>query len=171
MRLMLSAVVAASLLGSHLAAAAESCARPAERTAFDVAGLKTQLMVTALTCHADEKYNTFITRFRPDLQSSEKALNAYFQRTFGRRGQSQHDDYVTQLANSQSQTGLKKGSNFCDETISLFDEVAALRTASELPDFASGHTLVQPVNYSTCTTPDRPVRVIRASSTTRHHRK
>ena len=168
MRILMSAVVAASLFGSHLAAAAESCARPAERTAFDVAGLKSQLMVTALTCSADEKYNSFVARFRPTLINAEKDLNAYFSRTFGRRGQSQHDDYVTQLANSQSQTGLKQGNSFCNQSVGIFDEVAALRSPAELPDFASGKTLVQPVNYESC---GGVSRVTRAVASTTHRRR
>lgn len=150
MRILMSAVVAASLLGSHVAAAATSCAGPAERTAFDIAGLKSQMMVTALTCAENEKYNAFITRFRPDLASNEKVLNGYFSRTFGRSAQKQHDDYITQLANEQSQTGLKQGTLFCMQSVGLFDEASALRNGGELPDFASGKTLVQPISMTSC---------------------
>ena len=150
MRILMSAVVAASLLGSQVAAAASSCAGQAERTAFDVAGLKSQLMVTALTCNEGSRYNAFVSRFRPDLAGNEKVLDSYFSRTFGRSGQKQHDDYITQLANEQSQTGLKQGTAFCSESVELFDEIAALRNGSELPDFASGKSLVQPISMTNC---------------------
>lgn len=169
MRILLSAVVAASLMGPHIAAAAGSCAGQAERTAFDVAGLKSQLMVTALTCSENDKYNSFVTRFRPNLADNEKVLNGYFSRTFGRSGQKQHDDYVTQLANEQSQIGLKQGQGFCNQSVELFDEVAALRNGAELPDFASGKSLVQPISMTNCGVEPRRVSTgTRRPSTARH---
>ena len=172
MRIYLSAIVAASLLGSQVAAAAGSCAGQAERTAFDVAGLKSQLMVTALTCNENDRYNAFVARFRPDLAGNEKMLNSYFSRTFGRSAQKQHDDYITQLANEQSQTGLKQGTLFCTENVGLFDEIAALRNGSELPDFASGKSLVQPISMTNCGVEPRSVgpatRRTRRPATSRH---
>ncbi len=157
MRIFLSGLVAAGLLTSHVAAA-QTCARPADRHAFDVTGLKSQLMVTALTCNVNEKYNEFVVKYRPDLMSSDKALGAYFSRAYGRQAQKQHDDYITQLANSQSQNGLKRGTQFCAENASIFDEVQALKGGAELPDFAAGKALSQPVSLTTCTTPEAPVR-------------
>ena len=165
MRFLMSAFVAASLLGSQAAMAAGSCAGQEERTAFDVAGLKSQLMVTALTCSENDRYNAFISRFRPNLAGNEKVLNSYFSRTFGKGGQKQHDDYITQLANEQSQTGLKQGAAFCTESVGLFDEVAALRNGGELPDFASGKSLVQPISMTNCGVEPRS-----ASATTRTRR-
>ena len=118
MRIPMSGLIAASLLTSHFAAA--ECARPADHAAFDVTGLKTQLMVTALTCSADERYNAFVMKYRPDLVAQEKSLNTFFSRAYGRSATKQHDDYITQLANSQSQTGLKQGTLFCDRNIGIF---------------------------------------------------
>ena len=166
MRFLLSAALAASLLGSQAAMAAASCAGEAERTAFDIAGLKSQLMVTALTCSENDRYNAFVSRFRPNLTGNEKVLNSYFSRTFGRSGQKQHDDYITQLANEQSQTGLKQGTAFCTQSVELFDEVAALRNGTELPDFASGKTLVQPISMTNCGVEPRSA----APATTRSRR-
>ena len=125
MRILFSSLVAAGLLTSQMASA-ESCARPADKTAFDVAGLKSHLMVTAITCEATERYNAFIARYRPNLLAEEKVLTAYFSRTYGKRAQAQHDDYITSLANSQSQDGLKSGTSFCDQNISMFDDVMKL---------------------------------------------
>ena len=166
MRILFSSLVAAGLLTSQMAAA-ETCARPADKTAFDVAGLKSQLMVTAITCEATERYNAFILRYRPDLVAQEKVLNAYFSRSFGRRAQAQHDDYITSLANSQSQSGLKSGTGFCQENVSMFDEVMKLHGASELTDYASGKTLVQPIALVACTAPERRGRAaVRQASAT-----
>lgn len=148
MRILLSSLVAAGLLTSNLAAA--QCARPADHSAFDVAGLKSQLMVTALTCSADQRYNAFVMKYRPDLVAQEKLLNTYFSRAYGRAAVKRHDDYITQLANSQSQSGLKQGTLFCERNIGIFDEVMALHSGAELPDFAAGKALAQPVSLADC---------------------
>ena len=70
-------------------------------SAFDIAGLKSKLMVTALTCNQQDRYNEFVLRFRGDLMAQERALQAYFARKFGGgRAQHEHDDYITSLANT-----------------------------------------------------------------------
>ena len=149
MRILTSVLAAAGLLASHVAAA-QTCARGPDHLAFDVAGLKSQLMVTALTCNEQDKYNAFIMKYRPDLVEQDKNLNSYFSRAHGRRARSQFDDYITQLANSQSQYGLRRGTLFCDENKGIFEEVMALKGGSELPGFAAGKTLSQPVSLTTC---------------------
>ncbi len=167
MRILLSGLVAAGLLTSQMASA-ETCARPADKTAFDVAGLKSQLMVTAITCEATERYNAFILRYRPNLVAQEKVLNAYFSRSFGKRAQSQHDDYITSLANSQSQNGLKSGTGFCNQNVSMFDDVMKLSGAGELTDYATGKAMPQPIVLVACATPERTgrARVRQASAAT-----
>ena len=161
MRILTTALVAAGLLTSHVAAA-QTCARKSDHLAFDVAGLKSQLMVTALTCNEQDKYNAFVMKYRPDLVEQDKTLNSYFTRAHGKRARTQFDDYITQLANSQSQTGLRRGTLFCQENIGIFDEVMALRSGAELSDFAAGKTLSQPVSLATCTAeaekPSAPAR-------------
>ena len=67
-----------------------------------------------------------------------------------RRGRQQHDDYITQLANSQSQTGLRQGSLYCRYNLGTFDEVMALRSGAELTDYAAGKSIAQPISMSEC---------------------
>lgn len=154
MRKTFSAVLAASFLISQAAAA--QCARAPEAVAFDVTGLKTNLMVTALTCKADERYNAFVTKYRNELTAQDKALNGYFSRVHGRQGRTRQDDYVTQLANSQSQAGIRQGSLFCSRNLPTFDEVMALRGGQELPEYAAAKSVAQPVNAPMCgNTPER----------------
>ena len=149
MRFLLSGLLATSLLSSPVLAA--ECTRAAEHTALDVTALKTQLMVMALTCKADEKYNNFILKYRPDLVQTDKTLNSYFSRSYGKTAAKQRDDYVTQLANSQSQTGLKQGSLYCSNNLATFDEVMALRNNAELIDFAAGKMATpQPITVTDC---------------------
>jgi hypothetical protein len=170
MRALFSGLLAAGLLTTQVAMA-QNCARPADKTAFDVAGLKSQLMVTAITCDATERYNSFIARFRPGLLAQEKIVNAYFSRNFGKRASSEHDGYVTSLANSQSENGLKMGTAFCNQNIGMFDEVMALRDIAALPDYATSKNPNQPITLVACTTPDRPVRatIRQASATSTSH--
>ena len=156
MRKTFSAVLAAGLLMSQVAAA--QCVRPADVTALDVAGLKTKLMVTALTCNADTRYNDFVTKYRPELVNQDKVLSSYFSRAHGRQARTRQDDYVTQLANSQSQAGIKQGSLFCNRNLPTFDEVMALRSAAELTDYAAAKSVAQPISVSSCgNTPERAV--------------
>ena len=148
MRLMLTSLVAASLLAGPVSAA--ECLRSDDHAAVDVTTLKTHLMVTALTCQADERYNAFVRKYQADLQREDRGLNAYFTRTYGRNSAKQRDDYVTQLANVESREGLRRGSLFCGENLSAFDEVMALRSNSELREYAAGREIAQPNNIGSC---------------------
>ncbi len=150
MRILMSGLLCAGLFGPQLAAAAEQCVRPADHAAFDMQGLKSELMVTALSCGVQPKYNAFINRFHSDLGVQEKALNTYFLRSYGRSGQKAHDDYVTQLANEQSSDGLKAGTAFCARNVGMFDEVQALHGASEMSSYVAGKDIIQPVSLQDC---------------------
>lgn len=149
MRLAGCALFAAGLLAAS-AAGAQQCLRPAERAAFDAAGLKSQLMITALTCDVRDKYNAFVRRFQPELMVQERAIRSYFIRSYGVRGQQLHDDYITSLANMQSQEGLRDGTLFCQRHAALFDEVLALRDGAELARYAAGKALIQPSSLPAC---------------------
>ena len=152
MRSFLSVLTAASLLAAPVAQASQ-CARPTERAAFDVEGLKSQLMVTAITCQQQARYNAFIARYKRDLMSDEHAIDAYFHRAYGRSAQHQRDQYITLLANAQSDQGLKLGTLFCQKSVGMFDEVMALKDSSELPGYASGKALAQPIALVDCPPP------------------
>jgi hypothetical protein len=152
MRGALSALVAASLLMGQVANA-QPCAKPVDKTAFDVAGLKSQLMVTALTCDVRDRYNDFVLRFQSELMRQERALTSYFSHSFGHRGQQEHDDYITSLANTQSEAGIKQGTSFCQQSVSLFDAVLALPKGADLASFAADRNLDQPVTLVVCSAP------------------
>ena len=138
---------------------AAACVRPAEKAAFGIAGLKSQLMVTAISCGGEDKYNAFVTKYRPDLVVEEKSLVGFFGRAYGRRGQQTHDDFITQLANSQSQLSLKFGQNFCRENSGMLDEVMALKTGAELPAYAASKPIQQSMAVEDCpATPTPPAR-------------
>ena len=153
MRIMVSAVLATGLLSAGIAAA-QPCAKPADLTALDVASLKSKLMVTALTCNQQDRYNDFVKRFRSDLTTHERALRAYFARAFGGRAQREQDDYITSLANTQSQSGIRQGTLFCQQNVGIFAEVMALAKGSELPGYAATKQLAQPMRGRGMPEPD-----------------
>lgn len=153
MRPLLSAALAAAMLTSvatESMAQSAPCARTPEKMAFDLAGLKSELMVVAIACQAEDKYNAFVTRFRNDLVSGEKGLNTYFARTAHGGVSKAHDDYITTLANAQSQEGIQRGTLFCTEHLAMFDEAMARTDGKDLAGYAAHKSLVQPIALSEC---------------------
>jgi hypothetical protein len=152
--------IAATCLTLSGVRAAQRCP---EQPVFDVEALKSEMMVLATACHDDAQYNAFIERYQPSLMATERALDSYFRREYGRSGQTEHDRYITSLANAQADDGLKLGTDFCPRNAALFDEVMALDNAAELSQFAAGQDLV-PVSLGSCQEPvsaPEPRRVIR----------
>lgn len=152
MRLALIGLLAAGLFSAEVAVA-EPCASPIDQGAFDTAALKSELMVVALTCDQRGQYNNFVQRFRPDLTREERALDGWFGRAYGKRARQAHDDYITNLANSESQHGLQRGTLFCTEHAKLFPTVLGLRGANELVDFAAHRPQPQPITLARCAQP------------------
>lgn len=163
MRAMFSGLLGAGLIATRMAVA-EPCARPTERAAFDVTALKSQLMVTALSCQAQEQYNRFVTRYRNELVNEERQLGRYFGRASSRSARQDQDDYITNLANAQSEAGIKLGAAFCGERLAMFDQVMALHSMTELPRFAAGQPIVQPKPLTDCAAPVRRIRTARADA-------
>ncbi|PYD79235.1 hypothetical protein ACM0P6_07220 [Komagataeibacter sucrofermentans] len=151
-----AALALVGLVNGGQALAAGPCSPSPAHEAFDVQGLKSQLMVTALSCGVQDKYNNFVGKFRPKLAAEEHVLNGYFSTTYGRNAQRQHDDYITQLANVQSERGLQAGTAFCQQHVSMFDEVQELESTADLSNYAQAKDIIQPASYLTCTAPNHP---------------
>lgn len=132
------------------APAAFACATPREAQMFDVAGLKSELMVTAIACNADSEYNAFVTRFKPELLADDEQLGTYFRQRYGRASQAAHDAYTTNVANKMSESGVKQGTDFCLRHLALFSEVLRLRSVSDLRLFAMSRGYVDPVAPERC---------------------
>lgn len=166
---LLPSLAALSLLVSQNAQAQLQCLAPQDRSVIEVAALRSELMVLATGCQDDEKYNAFVRRYQPELLGNEKAVDEMFKRKYGRRGQQEHDRFVTDLANAVSSAGSHHfGSDFCAHNGLLFSEVMALHGASELAAYAAGKDLV-PESLEVCTevamaaTTTTPVRKVVAS--------
>jgi hypothetical protein len=87
MRRLLSSLAAISLLTAQAAQAQLECLSPTERSAVQVAALRSQLMVLATGCQDDSSYNAFIRKYQADLMSNERMLAEIFKHKYGRRGQ------------------------------------------------------------------------------------
>src|ERR1700686_4440366 len=77
--------------------------------AFNIIGLKSALMVAALSCNQQQRYDAFMTQFHPHILEEQHVMDAYFRRMGGRYGQTKEDTFVTLLANNQSVTGIAQG--------------------------------------------------------------
>ena len=155
MRILFSGLVAAGLLTSQIASAAECAVPSADAGALDVAGLKTELMYIALTCNTRDQYNAFVNKYKTELNSDEKKVDTYFGHLYGRTGTKRHDDFTTNLANSQSQTGMIWGNQYCAHNAQVFEEVMALRSSTELEDFAAGRASPPPQLMPACASRQR----------------
>jgi hypothetical protein len=132
------------------------CAKPPEKQALDISALVSQLQVVTVTCHTEDKYNSLVPHLRPALSTNEKSLNAFFSRAYGRRAQAMHDEYITELANQQSQLGVKSGDQFCRLNAALFDDVAPLSTPDQLAAYAQSKPLQHALDVDECPAPPPP---------------
>ncbi len=160
------AVLAGYALLNAPAASAAGCGQSVAHEAFDLQGLKSELMVTALSCRAQDNYNSFVAKFRGQLLQGEKALDSYFRTTYGSAARRQYDDYITQLANIQSERGLQSGTIFCDQRMAMFDEVKELKDMHDLANYAEAKDILQPASFESCSAP----KAVDHSRTTRRKR-
>jgi hypothetical protein len=150
MRRLVTAVATLTMLSVQPVLADRQCASLSDQSTFEVQALRSELMVLATGCNDGDRYNAFIRRFQSDLQGNERAINAYFQHRYGRSAQTEHDKFVTDLANAVSRHGSDLGGDFCARNGMIFNEVLALDSPSELGDFAAGKNLV-PATVDICT--------------------
>ena len=150
MRRFVSYTVTLTMLSAQPVLAQRQCTSLSDQSAFEVQALRSEMMVLATGCRDDDRYNAFIRRYQSDLQGNERAINAYFQHRYGRAAQTEHDRFVTDLANAISRQGSDLGGDFCPRNGLIFNEVLALESAAELADFAAGKNLI-PASVDICT--------------------
>ena len=156
----LVAGLAAALASAALPAVAQAqaCIQPVEKTAFDVRALQSQLMVAALACGEQDKYNAFVTRYQGELGGAYRAMATSYRRAGGQKAL---DSYITTLANAQSQDGIRQGSHFCRNALPMFDAaMASAANGAALQQVALANNLSNPHGFGAC-----PVRAAAATST------
>jgi hypothetical protein len=110
----------------------------ANQQAFNVIGLKSALMVAALTCQQQQEYDRFMGKFQPHVLAAQHVMDSYFRKASGRySGQAMEDQYVTGLANDQTISGQAQGSLFCINSEAEFKAVLALNSDTALDQFVT----------------------------------
>ena len=106
--------------------------------AFNVVGLKSALMVAALSCNDQPQYDAFMHSFQPHVLDAQHTLDTYFHKASGPySGQKMEDTFITNLANNQSVSGIAQGQRFCLNSQAEFKAVLALKTNQQLDSFVT----------------------------------
>ncbi len=106
--------------------------------AFNVIGLKSALMVAALSCDQRDQYDDFMHNFQPHVLDAQHTMDAYFHKASGPySGQKMEDTFITLLANNQSSASIAEGQTFCLNSQAEFNAVLAFKTTSQLDSFVT----------------------------------
>lgn len=108
--------VAAGAAPKKRAKPAGACANPVEMTAQQTSAIQQELMVSGLNCGdtALLNYNTFQTRFGPELRESDKAMLRMFGRVMGRsKGDKAYNLFKTELAAKAEFRRTQDHDGFC----------------------------------------------------------
>jgi len=162
-RKLLAATAAIMLVPSI--ASAQVCVQPAEKIAFDIRALQSQLVVAALSCGLQDDYNGFVRKYQSDLATAFRNVHGHFRRTSGSRHQQDLDQYITNLANGQSQMSISRGSFFCREQAPLFQAAMTATSAADLAQISVSRQVHQVLDRPAC--PAAPARPNRQAGTQR----
>jgi hypothetical protein len=119
-------------------ALAASCASPSDAAALKTAVMQQELMVAALQCHEAGAYNRFVMSYRPELQSSDATLKAFFVRRGGEHGEAGYDTFKTKAANLSALEEARNARTFCADAHALF--AAALSNQGSLMSFVDARS-------------------------------
>jgi hypothetical protein len=147
------------------------CGRPEEVDAIHIVGLQTQLMQIALTCGRNDDYNAFVKKFQPQLEQQRDILTGFFTRAYGKsHSRIAYDEYITQLADAESNYNLASGVKFCSLSKATLDQAKSLSSADDLAGFVAKVPVQQASDFETCGTPGAPPEVL-PTHQFRHRRK
>lgn len=105
--------------------AGSACTTAEDEATLNARVLQTELMVAALACGEQQRYNAFVTTFKSELSQRGKLLRAYFKRVHGPSGENRMNAFVTKLANDASQRTANTPDAYCASSARLFNEVLA----------------------------------------------
>lgn len=109
---------------------AKACAGSSELAALQSRVLLSDLMVSALSCNEQPRYNAFVTKYKSDLGKQGAMLQEFFRKAYGRAGRTHMNRFVTDLANNSSNYSLEHIGLYCQETGKEFDELLTSQRAS-----------------------------------------
>lgn len=105
--------------------AGSACTSAEDEATLNARVLQTELMVAALACGEQQRYNAFVSTFKSELSQRGKLLRAYFKRVHGASGENRMNAFVTKLANDASQRTANGPDAYCAAAAKLFNEVLA----------------------------------------------
>jgi hypothetical protein len=108
----------------------KACAASTEMAALQSRVLLSDLMVSALSCNEQPRYNAFVTKYKTDIGKEGATLQAFFQKAYGGAGRTQMNRFVTDLANNSSNYSLEHIGLYCQETGKTFDALLASNPSS-----------------------------------------
>ena len=109
---------------------ARACAGSGELAALQSRVLLSDLMVSALSCNEQPRYNAFVTKYKTDLGKQGALLQEFFRRAYSGSGRPQMNRFVTDLANNSSNYSLEHIGLYCQETAKEFDELLSGKQSS-----------------------------------------
>jgi hypothetical protein len=104
-----------------------TCVSGRDEIALNARVLQTELMVAALACGEERRYNAFVTTFRGEIAAQASSLRRLFNRTYGAAGPRQLNAFVTRLANDASIRSGAGGGRYCAAARSLMAEALATK--------------------------------------------
>lgn len=123
-----SLVIAIALAHPAPAEAGRSaCVSARDEIALNARVLQTELMVAALACGEQKRYNAFVTTFRRELAAQGGSLRRLFSRAYGSAGTREMNAFVTRLANDASIRSAAAGGRYCVGAAALMAEAMAAK--------------------------------------------
>ena len=127
----LAAAILASALVIAAVAPAEAgrmaCVSARDEIALNARVLQTELMVAALACGEQRRYNAFVTTFRREIAAQGSSLRRFFSRAYGYAGTRRLNAFVTRLANDASIRSSAGSRRYCVAAGSLMAEALAAK--------------------------------------------
>lgn len=156
------AFVLASAIAALPAIADASCVARDDLHALQNAALQQRLMVSAFQCHDLQLYNAFVLNHRPQLQSYDAALLAFFKRDDPKGGDAAYNAYKTHLANIAALEDAHSNT-FCDDVAGLYVQVGGSSSLDPVLDSLP----VTDTAYASCEAPDTNMPVIASNPVTK----
>jgi hypothetical protein len=121
------AVVLALAAAPPAQAGRMACVSARDEIALNARILQTELMVAALACGEQERYNAFVTTFRREIAAHSSSLRRVFSRAYGPAGTRELNAFVTRLANDASIRSAAGSGRYCVTAAALIAEALATK--------------------------------------------
>jgi hypothetical protein len=116
----------------------------------DFRAMQSYLMVAAIACGRTDEYNIFVRRHQAELGAAHRTVFGVFRRAHAAQAQRQYDQYITNLANAQSQDGIRQGSHFCRDIGPVFQAALAAPNSGAVAALSAQYRVANPMPIAEC---------------------